>query len=194
MYYCSKKQNEKAKTLLESFITSKARIRILIRLFLNPGQKAYLRELATEFNMSAGQLSDELHHMNDAGLLSQSRDGRQLNYSANTKHPLFPELHSMVKKALGMDRILESIIERLGNLELALLLGDYAQGKDTGIVDLALVGDINKNNVQDLVDKTERYINRKIRVLVLTNMEYLKLKSTLHSQPHLILWQKEENV
>ncbi len=179
--------------MLDSFITSKARIRILIRLFLNPGQKAYLRELATEFDMSAGQLSDELHHMNDAGLLSQSREGRQLNYRANTSHPLFPELHSMVKKALGMDRILDSIVERLGNLELALLLGDYAQGKDTGIIDLALVGDINKNNLQDLVDKTERYIGRKIRVLVMTKLEYLKLESTLHSKPHLVLWQYKEN-
>lgn len=179
--------------MLDSFITSKARIRILIRLFLNPGQKAYLRELASEFDMSAGQLSDELHHMNDAGLLSQSRDGRQLNYRANTSHPLFPELHSMVKKALGMDRILESIIERLGSLEKAILLDDYAQGKDTGIIDLALVGDINKNNLQDLVEKTERYIGRKIRVLTLTNQEYRQLQSRLDSRPNLVLWQSEEN-
>lgn len=181
-------------SLLDSFITSKVRIRILIRLFLNPGQKAYLRELATEFDMSSGQLSDELHHMNDAGLLSQSREGRQLNYSANTKHPLFPELHSMVKKALGMDRILESIIERLGNLEKAILIDDYAQGKDTGIIDLALVGDINKTNLQDLVDKTEKYIGRKIRVLTMTEKEYRRLQPELESRPNLVLWQSEENV
>jgi len=177
--------------LLDSFITSKARIRILTRLFLNPGQKAYLRELANEFDMSAGQLSDELHSMNNAGLLSQTRSGRQLNYSANTSHPLFPELHSMVKKALGMDRILESIVERLGNLEKAILLDDYAQGKDSGIVDLALVGNINKNNLQDLVEKTERYIDRKIRVLTLTNKEYHRLQSELDSRPNLVLWQRE---
>lgn len=179
--------------MLDSFITSKARIRILIRLFLNPGQKAYLRELADEFDMSSGQLSDELHHMNDAGLLSQSRDGRQLNYRANTSHPLFPELHSMVKKALGMDQILESIIERLGNLEKAILLDDYAKGKDTGIIDLVLVGNINKNNLQDLVEKTERYIGRKIRVLSMTNKEYECLLPKLNTRPSLVLWQSEEN-
>ncbi len=179
--------------MLDSFITSKARIRILIRLFLNPGQKAYLRELATEFNMSPGQLSDELHHMNDAGLLSQSRDGRQLNYRANTSHPLFPELHSMVKKALGMDRILESIIERLGNLEKAILLDDYAQGKDTGIIDLVLVGNINKKNLQDLVEKTERYIDRKIRVLTMTNQEYKRFLPKLNARPSLVLWQSVKN-
>lgn len=177
--------------MLESFITSKARIRILIRLFLNPAQKAYLRELAGEFDISPGQLSDELHHLKDTGLLSQNKSGRQVNYQANQNHPLFPELHSMVKKALGMDRILDSIIERLGDLEKAILLDDYAQGKDTGIIDLALIGNINKTNLQDLVEKTERYIGRKIRVLVLTDQEFEEMRSQLLNRPNLLLWQRD---
>ena len=174
--------------MLESFITSKTRIRILIRLFLNPAQKAYLRELATEFDISSSQLSEELHNMKDAGLLSQDKAGRQIHYQANTGHPLFPELHSMVKKALGMDRILDSIIERLGDLECAILLDDYAQGKDSGIVDLALVGNINKTNLQDLTEKTEKYIGRKIRVLVMTVDEYREFRPRLDTRPNLILW------
>lgn len=179
--------------MLESFITSKARIRILIRLFLNPAQKAYLRELAGEFDISPGQLSDELHHLKDSGLLSQNKSGRQVHYQANQSHPLFPELHSMVKKALGMDRILDSIIERLGKLEQAILLDDYAQGKDTGIVDLALVGNINQSNLLDLVAKTERYIGRKIRVLVLSSGEYSKLRHSLEARPNLTIWTSENN-
>ena len=174
--------------MLNNLITSKTRIRILMRLFLNPGQEAYLRELVGEFGISSGQLSDELHHLNDAGLLAQDRDGRQVRYRANTHHPLFPELQSMVRKALGMDRILDSIIERLGNLEQAFLLDDYAQGKDTGIIDLALVGDINKKNLQDLVKKTERYIGRKIRILAMTQQEYVRLQPVLGARPSLVLW------
>lgn len=176
--------------MLDSLITSKTRIRILMRLFLNPGQKAYLRELASEFGMSSGQLSDELHSLSGAGLLVPDRNGRQVNYSANTRHPLFPELQSMVRKALGMDRILDSIIDRLGNVELAILLDDYAQGKDTGIVDLALVGDINKENLLDLVAKTERYIDRKIRVLTIAPDEYAHMQTVLATRPNLVLWRK----
>ena len=123
-------------------------------------------------------------------LLSQGKAGSKVEYRANTKHPLFPELQSMARKALGMDRIVDSIIERLGNLEIALLLDDYAQGKDTGIIDLALVGDINKQNLSDLTEKTERYIERKIRTLILSPQEYINLKSTLDSRPHLVLWQR----
>ena len=100
--------------------------------------------------------------------LESHKNGRQIQYQANQKHPLFHELQSMVQKALGMDRILESILERLGNLEEAYLIDDYAEGKDTGIIDLVLIGDIDQENLNDLVHKTERYIDRKIRTLVLS--------------------------
>jgi len=176
--------------MLDGLITSKTRVRILMRLFLNSREKVYLRELANEYDMSPGQLSTELHHMRDAGFLSQGKAGSKVEYRANTKHPLFPELQSMARKALGMDRIVDSIIERLGNLEIALLLDDYAQGKDTGIIDLALVGDINKQNLADLVEKTERYVERKIRTLTLSLQEYQDLNPMLKDRPYLVLWER----
>ena len=175
---------------LSDLITSKVRIRILMRLFLNPHQKAYLRELVNEFKVSSGQMREELKHLKDANILVSEKNGRTVLYSANTKHLLFAELQSMVKKSLGMDRILESIIKRLGDLESAYLLDDYAEGKDTGIIDLLLVGKIDQDNLQDLVRKTERYIERKIRILVLNSDEFEKLKKMLISRPKLLLWER----
>ncbi len=175
-------------------ITSKTRIRILMRLFLNPGQHAYLREMAGEFNLSPSQVREELQHLNKAGLLEREKSGRQINYRANKKHPLFPELHSMVQKALGMDRILDSIIERLGDLDLALITGDYAEGKDSGIIDLVLVGNPDARNLLDLTHKTERYIGRKIRVLVLSIEDYSKMVGTDALQPGLLLWQRKNAI
>lgn len=175
-------------TIFDGLITSKMRVRILMRLFLNPDQKSYVRELVEEMDVSASQVSEELKNLSTTGLLITEKSGRQINYSANRDHPLYPELHSMVKKALGMDRILESILERLGNVERVLLLDDYAQGKDTGIIDLALVGDINEDNLQDIVRKTEKYIDRKIRTLVLTSSEYKRLDSVIGKKPRMVLW------
>lgn len=168
------------------------RVRILMRLFQNPEQQAYLRELAQEFDASPSQVSDELRRLHDAGLLHQRKDGRQVFYSANTGHALFPELQSIVRKALGMDRILDSIVERLGNLERALLLDDYARGKDTGIIDLVLVGDVNRANLDDIVAKTERYIGRRIRTLVLGSDEYTRMRKSLEQRPHLLLWRSAD--
>lgn len=177
-------------SLFDGVITSKTRVRILIRLFLNPGQKAYLRGLANELQISPGHLKGELDNLSNAGLLTQTREGRQINYCANTGHSLFPELHSMVKKAMGMDRILESILRRLGNLEKAFVIDDYAAGKDSGLIDLVLVGDINRKNLAELTGKTERYIGRKIRTLVLSHDEHREDPHLLADRPILQLWDK----
>jgi len=181
------------KNIFSGLITSKTRIKILMRLFLNPKQKAYLRELAAEFNASPSQVREELRQLNEAGFLESHKKGRQIQYKANRKHPLFHELQSMVQKALGMDRILESILDRLGNLEKAYLIDDYAEGKDTGIIDLVLVGDIEQENLVDLVRKTERYIDRKIRTLVISAQEWKNFRSNLNNRAMLILWEKTSN-
>ena len=178
-------------SIFSGLITSKTRIKILMRLFLNPQQNAYLRELSDEFNASPSQVREELRQLNEAGFLESQKNGRQIHYKANQKHPLFHELQSMVRKALGMDRILDSILERLGNLEEAYLVDDYAEGKDTGIIDLVLVGDIDQENLSDLVKKTERYIERKIRTLTLSNDEWQKLRPVLSNKPMLPLWSKK---
>jgi DNA-binding transcriptional ArsR family regulator len=177
-------------SLFSGLVTSKTRVLILMRLFLNPGRKAYLRELCDEFSLSPSQVAGELTKLSEAKLLTSSKQGRQILYQANTEHVLFPELQSMVKKALGMDRILDSIIARLGNLERAYLIGDYAEGKDTGLIDLMLVGAINRRNLDDLVRKTEKYIDRKIRTLVLTRSEYDEMQDVFSAKPILLLWEK----
>ena len=95
----------------------------------------------------------------------------------------------MVRKALGMDRILESIVERLGNLEQAFVVDDYASGRDSGLIDLVLVGDIDQANLADLVAKTERHIERKIRVLALTRAEFQRLEPEFCRRPRVLLWE-----
>ncbi len=42
--------------MLDSLITSKMRVQILMRLFLNPDSHAYLRELAQDFHASPGHV------------------------------------------------------------------------------------------------------------------------------------------
>jgi DNA-binding MarR family transcriptional regulator len=173
---------------LSSLIGSKMRIKILMRLFLNPDGAAYMRELAGEFQASPSQVKTELDQLKQADLLVSRKQGRQVLFSANTNHPVFNELQSMVKKALGMDQILESILKRLGNLEKAILIDDYATGKDTGIIDLVLVGDIDAANLQDLTKKTENYIDRKIRTIVLTKEEHQSFAKTIEKRPQFVLW------
>jgi len=163
-----------------------------VRLFFNPATRAYLRELAKEFDVSTNAVREELNQLKKTRLLKTEKSGRQVFYMANTEHSLFPELRSMVSKVMGIDQVIDSIVNRLGNLEMAYLIGDYAEGKDTGIVDLLLVGDIDQYHLNDLSRKTERYINRKIRTLVLTRMEFESFLATLKTRPNLLIWERQE--
>jgi HEPN domain-containing protein len=86
-------------------------------------------------------------------LLTSEKNGRNVLYTANNDHPLFPELRSMVSKVMGLDQVIESILTRLGDLEKAYLIDDYAEGKDTGIIDLVLVGNIDQYHLNDLSRK-----------------------------------------
>jgi predicted DNA-binding protein YlxM (UPF0122 family) len=175
--------------LFSGLIASKTRIKLLVRLFFNPDARSYLRELANEFNVSTNAVREELNQLTDTKFLESEKDGRQVYYKANKKHPLFPELKSMVNKVMGLDQVIDSIVTRLGDLELAFLLDDYAEGKDTGIMDLLLVGNIDEYHLNDLSRKTERYIKRKIRSLVLTREEYESLKPKLEARPKLLIWE-----
>ncbi len=174
--------------MLNGLITSNTRIKLLVRLFLNPDQQAYLRELAEEIGSSPSHVKGELKNLTGAGLLSSNKDGRQIYFRANKRHPLFEELHSMVRKAMGMDAILDSILMRLGNLEAAYVVGDYASGRDTGIIDIVLLGNIDQGNLADLTIKTERYIGRRIRTLVISQGEFDQMVSQDKFEPRLLLW------
>ncbi len=176
--------------MLNGIITSKTKVNLLVKLFLNPAMKAYLRELATEFGVSTNSVRTELNTLTENDILIAERDGRNVFYRANTKHPLFPELSSMVRKITGIDELANSVIERLGNLEAAYLSGDYARGHDTGIIDMLLIGGIDKEQLDDVIVKTERYIKRKIRPLILTQNEFDQLLEKGSLGPVMKLWEK----
>ncbi len=178
--------------LLAGLIASKTRVKLLMRFFFNPEARSYLRELAKEFNLSSNAVREELNQLKKTDLLKSEKNGRQVFYKANTNHALFPELKSMVSKVMGIDQVIDSIITRLGNLDKAILMDDYAEGKDTGIIDILLVGNVDPYHLNDLTIKTEKYIKRKIRTLVLTQEEFDSLLPSLKSRPNILLWESKK--
>lgn len=179
--------------MLDSFITSKTRVRLLLKFFLNPGTSAYLRGLADEFGESTNGVRVELNRLSEAGILESTDEGRTKVYRANEKHPLFPEICRIVAKTVGLDRLVEQVVGRLGNVSLAFVTGDYARGIDSGLIDLVLVGDVDEAYLADLVKKAEVLIGRKIRTLVLSRDEYEKLEGKFKKERALPIWEQKIN-
>lgn len=176
--------------LLSGLISSKTRIKLLVRFFFNPKTRSYLRELSKEFNVSTNSVREELNQLTRTHLLKSRRSGRQVFYMANPQHPLFNELKSMVGKVMGIDQVIEGIVNRLGDLEKAYLIDDYADGKDSGIIDLVLVGNIDPFHLNDLSRKTERYIKRKIRTMVVSSEEFNEFFPKLKNRSRILIWEK----
>lgn len=178
--------------VLETLITSRTRVKMLLKFFLNSHSRAHLRGLAEEFGESTNAIRHELNNLSRAGYLTSVGKGNIIEYSVNVEHPLYPELKSLVHKYMGIDKIFDYIVKkmisRLGSLDMAFITGDYADGKDSGIIDLVLVGDINGQQLHGYVSKAETMINRKIRALVLSQEEFERTKASLKSDTALWLW------
>lgn len=153
--------------MLETLITSKTRIKLLLKFFLNINNKAYLRSLESEFNESTNGIRQELNRFENAGLLLTESEGNKKLYRANTQHSLFKDLNSIILKFVGVEELIEKVIDRLGNVQQVYLEGRIAQGLDSDIIDLLLIGNnIDRNYLSSLVEKTEPLLKRKIRYLV----------------------------
>lgn len=170
--------------MLAQLFTSKTRIRLLLKLFLNPQVSCYLRELASEFALSPTALKEELDSLSNAGYLEREQNGRSVYFRANTDHPFFPEIHSIVKKSLGIDKLLDDVLVSLGHVEKVYILDDYALGKDSGIIDLLVVGAVDRARLDELAGITEHKINRKIRVLTMNAQEFGVSKDIYLKRPH----------
>jgi len=174
--------------MLKSIITSETRIKLLLKFFLNPATSGYLRQLSKEFGESTNGVRVELNKLCDAKILSASRNGRQKIFRANSDHPLFNDIRNIVMKSTGIDLVISNIIKKIGQLNKAFVRGDYAMGKDSGLIDLVLVGEnINTQEINRVRTKTEALIQRKISILILTNSEYDNLKENFNKDPLLIL-------
>ncbi len=174
--------------MLNSIITSETRIKLLLRFFLNPKASGYLRQLAKDFNESTNGIRLELNKLSEAKMITTNLEGRNKVYQANTDHPLFQDIRNIVLKSTGIDKVFSDIIQKLGKVQIAFVRGDYAIGKDSGLIDLVVVGEsINVQELERVRLKTEGLINRKISVLLLNAEEYKKLKDGLQIETVLVL-------
>jgi len=176
--------------VLNSLVTSKTRIKILLKFFLNSNNKSYLRNLEQEFGESSNAIRIELNRLESADLLRSEISGNRKYFMANTTHPLFQDINNIVKKFVGIDKLIERVINEIGNLETAYITGDFARGIDSQIIDLVLVGqNIENSYIETLVSKAENLISRKIRYLILTENQ---MTDYFKNKPALIIWEQDK--
>ncbi len=152
--------------MLDTLISSKTRLNLLIRFFLNLAKKSHLRGLASDFNDSTNSIRLELNNLTKAGYLIKRKEKNKVNYLANKNHPLFNTLVDLVRRHTGVEDIIENIIKSVTNLKKVYLVGDYANGIDSGFIKIFIDGAIiDLDYIHEVIKKTELKINRKIIII-----------------------------
>ena len=177
--------------MLSTLISSKTRIKLLLKFFLNSNTVGYLRGLEAEFGESSNAIRLELNRFEEAGMLRSFSEGNKKFFQANTEHPLFGEIHNIIIKHVGIDRILEQVVQRMGKLDKVYLTGDFAKGSDSPIIDLIFIGDPDKTYLTYLVEKVEAKLERKLRYIIYQNTESDVIPWDSFAVAPLLLWQKE---
>jgi DNA-binding transcriptional ArsR family regulator len=179
--------------MINTLITSQTRIKLLKKFFLNSNTQAHLRGLESEFGESSNGIRIELNRFENAGLLTSLREGNKKLYKANRDHPLFFDIHNIIMKETGIDRVIEKVIHRIGKLFCVYLTGDFAHGKDSQVIELILVGaDIDREYLARKVIQAEKLVGRKVTYIVLEPKE--ANHHLLNHKPSdlLPLWNNEE--
>jgi predicted nucleotidyltransferase len=86
-------------------------------------------------------------------------------------------------KETGIDRVIDKVIYRIGNLICVYLTGDFARGKDSPVIDLIFVGiDIDREYLARKVMQAEVLVGRKVSYVVLhpdeADCHLMKLKKS----------------
>jgi len=149
--------------MLEALITSKTRLRMLIKFFIDSSNEGYLNGLATEFNESTNSIRKELNNLSESGYLQKKRKDNKVIYQANKIHPMFKVLQKIVRHHLGIEDIVETIISRIGEVHKIVLVGDYAEGLDTGTISIIIIGEeLDDNYLKNLKLKIKDKIEREV--------------------------------
>ena len=132
---------------------------------------------------STNSIRKELNHLHAAGYLKKVKKDNKIQYRVNVEHPLYETLRRVVFKHLGLEDLVEVVLERMGNVEYILLVGDYAKGIDSGNIEVFLIGNnLNFNYISQLEQKIKNLIGRKVCFYLSSNIPTNQFHINLYSK------------
>jgi DNA-binding transcriptional ArsR family regulator len=165
------------KTSSEALLFPHTRQRVLATLLLHPKKEWYLSELARMLKSAPAHLHRELTLFEAAGVLRRRVEGRQVYYSPDPNCPYLPELTALVRKTMGFNVVLSTVLKPLAaKIRCAFIYGSIAkkQEKSGGDVDLMVVGDLILSDLVPALTRAEHELGRPVNATVYPQKELVK--------------------
>lgn len=161
-------------------VLSQNRLLLLSVFYTNPEKSFYMQEVGRILGKKPGVFQRTLNSLVEEGLLTSEYRGHARFFQTDTRHPLYPELKSIVAKTAGVEGALRNFVERLREIKMAFIYGSFAKAterKDSD-VDLLLVG---KPSVEDKLVRQiahlEKKLQREINYKLYSEDEYRQKRS-----------------
>jgi predicted transcriptional regulator with HTH domain len=170
--------------MVEQLFGSKTRVKLLQLFMSNPNRSFYVREITRKVEEQINSVRRELANLLSIGVITSDNSNNKLYYEVNQKYDYFGPLAEMfgdksaTKKSSKKDKTvedsdftLESSIRTLGNVQLAVLSGQFTRDQKSA-VDILIVGDINKTKLENFIADLEKSEKKELRYAVFTEQEF----------------------
>jgi predicted nucleotidyltransferase len=132
-----------------------------------------------------GAVHRQLQRLAEAGLVLATRQGSQKYYQANPRSPIYPELHGLVLKTVGVVEPLRRALAPIASgIRAAFVFGSTARKTDRADSDLDLLivsDELTYPEAYQVLQETEHLIARPINPTVMTRAEWKRKRSAADS-------------
>ena len=155
--------------------------KVLALLFGQPQRRFQSAEVIRLAGSGTGAAHRQLERLAAAGLLLVTREGNQKYYQANRQSAIFPELHSLVIKTVGvLEPIRQALRPLSGAINAAFVFGSVAKQTDRADsdIDLLIISEkVSYPEIYRALQKVEKRVARRINPMVMTSAEWKKKRS-----------------
>ncbi len=158
--------------MLEQLFGSRTRVKLLRLLLANPDKAFYVRELTRLLEEQINSIRRELANLEKIGLVSSETKNLKKYFQVNKDFLLFTELRSLILKSrFVVEKKFLNSIQKTGQIQQLILCGQFVNEEDAP-VDLLIVGRINKEKLDNLLDKFSDNFSQKLRFTTMDLKEY----------------------
>lgn len=149
--------------------------------YSNPNRSFYVREITRKIDEQINSVRRELANLLNAGIIISETTNNKLYYEVNQEYEFYSPLSEIFgagvargsegKKAKATTAGGDDDLKALGNIEVALLTGQFTRDESSGI-DFLVIGNVNENQVAKYVADLEAKEGKEIRYVILSLQEY----------------------
>ncbi len=167
----SPSQGTPKRSSIESMFPNRALLDTLSLLLLHPGEEFYQREIAERIGRTVLEVQRALKRAESAAIVTKSRRGNRVYYTANRNHPAFGDLKNLLLKTSALGDALRGALAAIeSRIVVAFIFGSFAVGTESpsSDIDLLVVGTLSSREASHILGALGRKLGREFNPLVYT--------------------------